>query len=337
MFPFAGLYALVTFFRNKFYDVGWFKSTSFQLPIIAVGNLSVGGTGKTPMVEYLIELLSSEYSVATLSRGYKRVTKGFVLAKKDTSVSMIGDEPFQFFSKFSHVKVAVCESRIEGVNQLLTLEQKTDVILLDDAFQHRKIKAGKYIILTTYNNLYVDDFILPVGSLRELHSGSKRADIIIVTKCPILSVNDYEPIVKKLNVQPHQEVFFTSIMYDDYFRNESQKVELDVLKHQNKLIVTGIADGSLFVEKVKNSQDEVLSFNDHHHFTQKDVDTIIQKAQSKPIVTTEKDYMKLKGFDFKGQLFYLPIKTEFLNNTSNKFNKIIKQYVQQNIRNISVS
>src|SRR6187402_2887550 len=201
LFPLAVLYGWVTQLRNFLFDIGILKSYSFDLPVIAVGNLSVGGTGKTPQIEYLIRLLSSKYKVATLSRGYKRKSEGFVLADETSNAEILGDEPFQFFQKFKNVQVAVDANRKNGIEQLLSQPEKPEVILLDDAYQHRKVKAGFYILLTAYGDLYSDDFILPTGNLRESRSGANRADIVIVTKCPNnLSDQDQNKIQRKLKL-----------------------------------------------------------------------------------------------------------------------------------------
>jgi tetraacyldisaccharide 4'-kinase len=195
LFPFAILYGFITSIRNFLFDKGILKSTSFDIPIIAVGNLSVGGTGKTPQIEYLIRLLSDKYQVATLSRGYKRQSEGFVLASSSSNAEILGDEPFQFYQKFPNIQVAVDADRTNGIIQLLSQNEKPQVILLDDAYQHRKVKAGFYILLSSYGDLYADDFMLPTGNLRESRSGANRANIVIVTKCPKdLSDQDQEQI-----------------------------------------------------------------------------------------------------------------------------------------------
>ena len=184
LFPFALLYGIITSIRNFLFDNGILKSYSFDIPIIAVGNLSLGGTGKTPQIEYLIRLLSPKYKVATLSRGYKRKSKGFILADATSNAEILGDEPFQFFSKFPTIQVAVDADRKNGIEQLLSQNIKPDIILLDDAFQHRKVKAGFYILLTSFDELFINDSIFPVGNLRESKLQAKRANMIIVTKCP---------------------------------------------------------------------------------------------------------------------------------------------------------
>jgi tetraacyldisaccharide 4'-kinase len=323
LFPLAFLYWLITFIRNWLYDKGIFKSSSFDIPIIAVGNLSVGGTGKTPQIEYLIRLLSEKYKVAVLSRGYKRSTEGFILADENATASSIGDEPFQFYSKFPNIQVAVDANRKNGIENLLQLQDKPDVILLDDAFQHRKVKARFYILLTAYDDLFCDDYILPFGNLREPSSGKKRADMIIVTKCPKdLSEIAQQKIRKKLKVK--QQVFFTTIQYDDYvFGNDSQLLVSEI-QSKSKVLVAGIAKPKLFFDFLKNETDETLVFPDHHHFSKQDCEQILAKANGRKIITTEKDFVRLNGLLPKAQLFYLPIKSAFFNKN---IDKTIQDYV----------
>lgn len=329
LFPLAFLYWLITFIRNWLYDKGIFKSYSFNVPIIAVGNLSVGGTGKTPQIEYLIRLLSDKYKVAVLSRGYKRTTEGFILAEENATASSIGDEPFQFYSKFPNIQVAVDANRKNGIENLLQLPNKPDVILLDDAFQHRKVKAGFYILLTAYDDLFCDDYILPFGNLREPSSGKKRADMIIVTKCPKdLSELAQQKIRKKLKVK--QPVFFTTIQYDDYvFGNDSQLL-VSQIQSESKVLVAGIAKPKLFFDFLKSEKDDSLVFPDHHHFSRQDCEQILAKANGRKIITTEKDFVRLNGLLPKSQLFYLPIKSTFLNTN---IDKTIEDYVGKGSRN----
>lgn len=329
LFPLAFLYWLITFIRNWFYDKGIFKSYSFNIPIIAVGNLSVGGTGKTPQIEYLIRLLSDKYKVAVLSRGYKRTSEGFILADENATASSIGDEPFQFFSKFPNIQVAVDANRKNGIENLLQLSNKPDVILLDDAFQHRKVKAGFYILLSAYDDLFCDDFILPFGNLREPSSGKKRADMIIVTKCPNdLSELAQQKIREKLKVK--QPVFFTTIQYDDYvFGNDSQLLVSEI-QSESKVLVAGIAKPKLFFDFLQSEKDDTLVFPDHHHFSRQDCEQILAKANGRKIITTEKDFVRLNGLLPKSQLFYLPIKSTFLNEN---IDKTIEDYVGKSTRN----
>lgn len=321
LFPIAMVYWLVTCLRNWLYDIGVFKSYSFNTPIIAVGNLSVGGTGKTPHIELLIRLLSG-YSIATLSRGYKRESKGFVLADETSSAKVLGDEPFQFYTKFPAVSVAVDANRKNGIEQLQSLIHP-DVILLDDAFQHRKVKAGFYILLTTYNDLFCDDYILPFGNLRKSARGKKRANMIIVTKCPNdLSEIAQAEIKKKLKVSV--PVYFSCIEYDE--RVFSEKDSILVSNLGEKLLLAGIAKPDLFFNFLKQDTDETLIFPDHHDFSETDLEKIKVLAKGKKIVTTEKDYMRLKGKLPSSQLYYLPIQSKLLN-AENQFEETILNYV----------
>lgn len=330
LFPFAILYGLITAIRNFLFDKGILKSYSFDLPIIAVGNLSVGGTGKTPQIEYLIRLLSNDYKIATLSRGYKRKSEGFVLADANVNSEILGDEPFQFFQKFPNIQVAVDANRKNGIEQLLSKKTKPEVILLDDAYQHRKVKAGFYILLTAYNDLYANDFILPTGNLRESRGGAQRADIVVVTKCPPnLSDKERNDIERKLQLEPLQKIFFTSIAYDEFIFSEEIQISVSEIKNSEKLLLAGIAKPKPFFDYLKNENDVVLTYPDHHHFSEKDIAEIKEKSKGKIIITTEKDFVRLKGNLPKEQLFYLPIKSEFLQNQE-VFDKTIFNYVENN-------
>ena len=333
LFPFAISYGLITSIRNFLFDKGILKSYSFDLPVIAVGNLSVGGTGKTPQIEYLIRLLSDTYKIATLSRGYKRQSKGFILAQAGTNAKILGDEPFQFFQKFPSIQVAVDADRKNGIEQLLSLPEKPEVILLDDAFQHRKVKAGLYILLTSFGDLYSDDFMLPTGNLRESRDGAKRANIIIVTKCPFnLSLEEQNKIKKRLKVGVNQELYFTFIAYDDYIYGENRTINVNEIQTATKVLVAGIAKPEPFFSYLQNSNDVCLSFPDHHNFTDKDLLEIKNLAQNNIIITTEKDYVRLKGSVPSEQLFYLPIQSSFVSGSEN-FNKTILDYVGTSTRN----
>jgi tetraacyldisaccharide 4'-kinase len=333
LFPFAILYGLITNIRNFLFDIGILKSYSFDLPIIAVGNLSVGGTGKTPQIEYLIRLLSDKYKIATLSRGYKRKSKGFILAEANANAATIGDEPFQFFQKFPSIQVAVDADRKNGIEQLLSQNNKPEIILLDDAFQHRKVKAGFYILLTSFGDLYSDDFMLPTGNLRESRSGAARASIIVVTKCPFnLSYDEQNKIKKRLKVAANQELYFTFIAYDDCIYGEKRKINVNEIQHAAKVLVAGIAKPEPFFTYLQNSNDVCLSFPDHHNFTDKDILEIKNLAQNNIIITTEKDYVRLKGSLPSEQLFYLPIQSSFVSGSEN-FNKTILDYVGTSTRN----
>jgi len=308
LFPVVPLYYSVTWLRNKFYDLGVLKSSQFVVPVVCVGNLSVGGTGKTPMIEYLIRLLEKDFKVATLSRGYKRNTKGFVLADSNATAKSIGDEPFQFFSKFENILVSVDTDRCNGINKLMALKTPPQVILLDDAYQHRKVKAQLNILLTPFKDLYIDDMVLPTGNLREPKSGADRADAIIVTKCPSnLDGESKKEIVNRLKPKPNQEVFFGSIDYAGTVKNHFDAIDLETLKPTSFTLVTGIANPEPLVAhlKVKDLEFEHIKFGDHHDFNPKEIKDLSSKQL---IITTEKDYARLRPFfaDSK-RLYYLPI------------------------------
>ena len=317
LFPFAVLYDLITTIRNYFYDTGVFKSTSFDIPVIAVGNLSVGGTGKTPQIEYLIRLLQKDKKVAVLSRGYRRKTKGYVLINDSHSASDVGDEPLQFFKKFSSISVAVDANRVNGIQRLIK-EVDPDVILLDDAFQHRKVKAGSYILLTKYNDLYSSDFILPTGNLRESRRGAKRANVIVVTKCPNdLSELEQQKIIDKLKPLEGQQVFFSSISYHDKTKGNCQ-LSIEELKSYDEIIlITGIANPAPLLQFLEEKECNVnhLKFIDHHDFTAQDLEKIKSHLRDrtlrKLLLTTEKDYMRLSK---QIKISYLEIETAFLEN-----------------------
>ena len=324
LFPIVPIYFLVTWLRNKLYDAGIKPSKSYDFPVICVGNLSTGGTGKTPMIEYLVRILSKEKKLATLSRGYKRVTKGFLLADKYANVDAIGDEPFQFYNKFDDVYVAVDENRQNGIAELRQLSPKPEVILLDDAFQHRKVNAGFNILLTVYYNLYTQDILLPTGNLREPKSGASRADIIVVTKCPKnISDLEKEKIIKSIKPKTHQKVFFSFIQYSEIIQSASEERNLNSLPKFS--LVTGIANSKSLVSflKSKGLEFEHLEFGDHYNFTLKDIELFEEKEL---LLTTEKDFMRLiDNESLSSKLFYLPIEIEIDNATL--FDEQIKDFV----------
>lgn len=327
LFPFSILYGFITAIRNFLFNVGILKSHTFEVPIIVVGNLSVGGTGKSPQIEYLIRLLEPNFKVATLSRGYKRKSEGFILADATATAATIGDEPFQFYTKFKSIQVAVDANRKNGIETLLAQKSKPEIILLDDAYQHRKVKAGLYILLTTYNDLYCDDYVLPTGNLRESRSGAKRAKIVIVTKCPQdLSIAEQVKIRARLNINESQELYFSYINYDSSVFSEQVSLEREFIRGESKVLIAGIAKPDSFFNFLKQKDDLCLSFPDHHDFTDADIALIKVKAGKKRVVTTEKDFVRLKGSLPVEQLFYLPIRSTFISGGSN-FNKTIYDYV----------
>jgi tetraacyldisaccharide 4'-kinase len=325
LFPVVPIYHSVTWLRNLCYDSGVFKSKSYDFPIICVGNLSVGGTGKTPMIEYLIELLKDDYKVATLSRGYKRDTDGFQLANITSSALTIGDEPFQFYQKFDDIIVSVDADRQHGIAELKSIENQPEVILLDDAFQHRKVKAGFNVLLTTYEKPYSNDYALPTGDLREPKSGANRADVIVVTKCPNnLSVETMAIVANKLKPLPNQRVFFSSIVYSKtIYSLDINKPILDI-KDDKFTLVTGIANPKPLLNYLNNEgyNFEHLNFKDHHNFTKVEIELLNSKSL---VLTTEKDFTRLKDRVDTRILYYLPIAVQMSN--ADKFNSIIKRFV----------
>ncbi|GAB2767607.1 tetraacyldisaccharide 4'-kinase [Salinimicrobium soli] len=328
LYPFSLLYDGITTLRNKFYDNGIFESQSFDLPVIAVGNLSVGGTGKSPMVEYLMHLLEEQYRVASLSRGYKRSSKGFLLLNGKESAAEVGDEPLQFKLKFPQALVAVDEKRAHGIKELLKLKTPPEVIILDDAFQHRKVKAGFYILLTSYSDLYCDDLVLPAGNLRESSTGAKRADVIVVTKCPIgLSPKEQETLKNKLQIKRGQPVFFSSIAYSKEIFGEAEPLPLKELQKRHFSLVTGIANPKPLLDHLQKEglKFEHIAYPDHHNFSTSEIEQLQQKEL---ILTTEKDFVRLKEYIPADKLFYLPIATHFIGDRE-KFEEAILSFVAQ--------
>lgn len=331
LFPFALLYGLITSIRNYLYDKGILKSYTFDVPVIVVGNLSVGGTGKTPQIEYLIRLLSSKYAIATLSRGYKRKSNGFVLADAHATSSQLGDEPFQYYKKFPQIQVAVDADRRNGITQLLNLPSKPEVILLDDAYQHRRVKAGFYILLTSFDELYAQDYMLPTGNLREPRSGAKRADMIIVTKCPP-TISEIARANLKSVLQSDVPVFFSSIEYDDTVYSATSTLALEELNKQSKVLVAGIAKPKPFFDFLQQDGDSCVSFPDHHEFSSSDIERIKAESVGKLIVTTEKDFVRLNAAELAAKLYYLPIKSKLITESAT-FDQIILNYVGTSSRN----
>ena len=328
LFPIVPIYWLITWLRNKLYDLGIKKSVSYNFPLIAVGNISVGGTGKTPMVEYLIRMLKPKYNLGTLSRGYGRKSKGFVLANQTSTSLDLGDEPMQFHIKYPGINVAVDGDRRRGLAKLLELHNPPDVVLLDDAFQHRKVKAGFYILLTSYQNLYSKDIVLPTGNLREPRSGAKRADIIVVTKCPQnLTNEEKQRIRQELSPNNGQQLFFATIAYSEYLYSGNMKQGLDFLKDQNFTLLTGIANPQPFIDYYRSLElsFEHLNYPDHYNFTDKDIRLLKEKDL---VVTTEKDYMRLKDHLPEEILWYHPIKMQFLDDHEG-FKSLIFDYIKK--------
>ena len=338
LFPFSIIYGLIIILRNLLYQSGVFNSTSFDIPIICIGNLSFGGTGKTPHIEYIIRLLQDQYKIAVLSRGYRRKTKGYVFAGEKTDASQIGDEPFQIKNKFSDVAVGVCANRVLGVPDLLGDAPETDVILMDDGFQHRAIKAGLNILLTDFSRLFTRDFIAPSGTLREFRSAYKRAQIIIVTKCPYpISASDQQHIISEIAPLPAQKVFFTYQSYDEPVSLYNEQCAAE--KNADVLLFAGIANTYSLEDHLKKTFRSVttLKFADHKDYTEIVLEDILKKFQeikseNKIIMTTEKDAVKLRKPEFESILagipvFYQPLKIAFPETYHQDFNKLIFEYV----------
>ena len=340
LFPFSLVYGGVIVLRNFLFDKKIFKSFEFNFPVICVGNIATGGTGKSPMTEYLIALLSKNYKVATLSRGYKRKTKGYAIATETTTALDIGDEPMQFYQKYKNeITVAVGEERLVAIPQILQDAPTTEVIILDDGFQHRKVKAGLNIVLSDYNNLYTRDFMLPTGDLRDVKKSMSRADIIVITKCPAsIDVLEKNKVLQELKAMANQQVFFTEIIYaNPHHLFTKEKINL----HENAevILIVGIANPTPLKAYLSKTvrQYEMLRYADHHIFTISDLKEIKQqfeknKHSDRIILTTEKDAVRLEKFGSELAdlpIYVMPIKQQFLFNEGNKFNEVVSGFIEK--------
>ena len=346
------LYGLGVRFRNMLFNHGILHSHTFDVPIISVGNITVGGTGKTPHVEYLIRLLQSRFKVGVLSRGYKRKSHGYVLTEENTTMRDVGDEPFQMKNKYPQISMAVDAKRGEGIEKLCE-DEHPEVILLDDAFQHRYVKPGISIMLIDYFRLIYEDKLLPAGNLREPQSGKNRANIVIVTKCPRdIKPMNFRVITKNLNLYPYQTLYFTKLVYGKLyplFISDKTSISLEELTDKSILLLTGIASPQRMLEDLKEYNRDIttVTFGDHHSFNAKDIERIRQtyddmKGEHKIIITTEKDAVRLKNIDvqinqiLKENLYVLPLEIEFELDKKEIFDKSIIDYVRKNKRNGSV-
>ncbi len=343
-FPLTILYILITEFRNLLYQLNIKRSFKFSIPIINVGNLSMGGTGKTPHIEYLVRLLKNNHHLATLSRGFGRKQRGFIIADDKSNAEQIGDEPLQFYKKFGHeITVAVEADRVKGVMDLCYQKEDIDLVLLDDAYQHQAIKPGFNILLTDYNKPFYKDFVLPVGDLRELRKNKNRADVIVVTKCPDFNSIDKGKIIKSIKPLKHQEVFFSKIVYNSTITPcFGDDLEINPLT-KYAILVTGIANPNPLVDFI-SKRFKILKhvkFSDHYQFNSNDIDEIhnllVKFDEFLPvIITTEKDAMRLIGNDLEQKIkhkpwFYQGIKIEI--DRQKEFDNKILNYVQENRRN----
>lgn len=342
--PISWLYAIVLHIRHKLYDFGILKSNSFSVPTICVGNLALGGTGKTPHTEYLIRLLKDKANVAVLSRGYGRKSQGFVLADEASKYEQIGDEPLQYRLKFKDITVAVDEDRCDGVTKLMSQETSPDVILLDDAYQHRKIKPGLNILLTEYYNCYKKDMLVPAGTLRDVKSAAKRADVIVVTKSPrVLLPYDKRDVVNLIAAEPYQKVFFTYIDFQELKPVNQMAKETPLQNVKSIYLFCGIANPYPLEDHIKRQFNTLITnyFSDHHCFNDSDIDDILDGyknviGKNKIVLTTEKDLMRLTNSSYISRfndipLFVLPIEVHFNDKKEEEtFNNLILNYVGKN-------
>jgi len=350
LYPFSAIYGLVVSIRNFMYDYKMFKSTEFEIPVISIGNITVGGTGKTPHTEYMVDLLRKQFRVTTISRGYKRKTKGYQEVKVDSLAANIGDEPLQIKSKFSDIQVIVDEKRVHAIEIIQKQEasQLPDIILLDDAFQHRSVSAGINILLIDFNRPIDKDTIMPVGRLRESKWQMRRATLIIYTKCPQeISPITRRIIMKDVNLRPYQNLFFTTMVYQPLtpvFPEEAIPTPKLASDKVSVLLVTGIANPEHLHKYLSNFSEDItdLKFPDHHNFNASNIQQIETKftgieATNKIIITTEKDSMRLKDMDLssslKANLFYIPLKIKFLDSEGKNFDEKIVTYVRENKSN----
>ena len=336
LYPFSPFYHLVTGFRNLMYDWGISKSTSFKPPVINVGNLSVGGSGKSPMVMYLAEFLSTNFRTGVLSRGYGRLTKGYGITNYDSNYKTVGDEAMQLFERFrNRFVIGVSEERVPGAKKIID-DMDLGVLVLDDAYQHRAIKPGFNILMTDYNDPYFRDFLLPAGNLRESRSGAKRANIIMVSKCPEdLTEEKKQYYISRIRPKHYQKVFFSSIGYDENVYATDKFLPDNNLSYYDILLITGIANPKPLLKHLSKFSQRVkhLKFRDHYNFSDQDIKNILAEykklGEYKIILTTEKDYVRLKTFDYLRDLvYYWPINVNI--DKKEEFNQVILDYVRKN-------
>ena len=346
LYPFSLLYGLVILIRNLLYDIGILGSARFDIPVILVGNLSTGGTGKTPHVEYLIRLLKARYKVATLSRGYGRETRGFREATIHCSVTDVGDEPLLYKTRHPEIIVTVCENRAEGIRTILKMHPEVQVILMDDGFQHRAVRPGFSILLTPFRKPWNRDHLLPAGNLREQVSGRKRAACAVVTGTPPqLSTNDLQPVADALRMPAQKPVFFSSVAYGELLKVFD---DAPAFAPPAKVVLfAGIAHAGAFEQKVKELYGDVVSvfYGDHHVYTEEEITDLAEKFREwdmlsgkAVLMTTEKDAMRLRTAAHASllhglPLYYLPINVVLRTHLNASFDAMILQYVEQNQRN----
>lgn len=349
LFPLGLIWGGFSYLRRRLYEKGWKKSLKPSVPTICVGNLAMGGTGKTPHVEYIVRLLSEKYKVAILSRGYKRKTKGFVSTFQtieNIDARLIGDEPMQYFLKFPKAEIAVCEDRAQGIRHLLSTPHAPGIIVLDDAFQHLKVSAGLNILLTEFSTLFTEDNVFPAGNLREFRSNAQKANCIVITKTPeSIVAEDKEELIRKIRHYTQTPIFFSKYHYLSPVPLTNKAKMLGIKKEVTVLLLTGIAHPQPLIEQIKSqySRVELIRFPDHHAYTERDMEIVYQKYCLKNpertiVFTTEKDASKLVAIQLKKivsllPIFMIPIEVEFLFDQKDNFNKIIQDYVRENERN----
>ncbi|MGC4129474.1 MAG: tetraacyldisaccharide 4'-kinase [Bergeyella sp.] len=336
LYPFSLLYHLGTGIRNTAYSVGILKSTKFNTPIICIGNISVGGSGKSPMTMYLADFLSKHFKTGVLSRGYGRLTKGYGITNYESNYKTVGDEAMQLFERFKNrFVIGVCEDRVFGARKIIS-DMELDVLLLDDAYQHRAIRPGFNILMTDFNDPYFKDYLLPAGDLRESRAGAGRAQIIMVSKCPdTLTEETKQYYISRIRPQHNQKVFFSSIGYDEFVYSKDKQLPDNNLAYYDILLITGIANPKPLTEHLSKYAQKVkhLKFRDHHNFSDADIQNIIEEyrklGEYKLILTTEKDYVRLKTFDYlRDIVYYWPINVNI--DKKEEFNQIILDYVRKN-------
>ena len=331
LYPLSLIYNLYTSFRNFLFDLGIIDSIEYKIPTIGIGNLSTGGTGKSIVVDYIIGKFKNKNKITTLSRGYNRNTKGFIQASNMSTAYEIGDEPFQFYSKHPEINVVVCEDRRKGMNIILKNLPDTDLCIWDDVFQHRFVKPGLMILTTTFQYPFYKDEILPVGNLRENISSAKRADLIVVTKCPDnLSQKDKISFLESLNPNDNQKVFFSCLTYMQKIKSDSEEVDIDILEDVDFILVTGIADSSYLVNFLKNKalKFKHLKYSDHYNFNKSSIDKITGLSLNKIILTTEKDFGRLRPKIKNRDIYYIEVGLKFLKEINEyNFDKNIEDYI----------
>ena len=333
LYPLSVFYSIYSSFRNLLFDIGIIDSIEYKIPTIGIGNISTGGTGKSIIVDYIIEKFKTNKKITTLSRGYNRKTKGFVHASESSNAYEIGDEPFQFFSKHPEINVVVCEDRRKGMNIILNNLPNTELCIWDDIFQHRFVKPGLMILATTFQYPFYKDEILPIGNLRENKESYKRADLIVVTKCPVdLKTKDKEKFIESLNPIDNQKVFFSTLTYKQKIKSDLGEVNLDILGERDFVLVTGIADSSYLVNflKSKDLNFKHLKYSDHYNFNKPSIDKIRNLSNDKIILTTEKDFGRLRPKINDREIYYIEVSMKF-NSEMNEFNfnETISDYINK--------